>query len=64
MENVYRLINEDILLKFSDTQATSNQIVKGVALNVCDLAQSIRYYTKIGLVLKNKTDNSATLVCP
>lgn len=34
---VYKLINDDFLIKFDESQATSSQCIKGVCLNVTNL---------------------------
>lgn len=48
---IYRLINDDILFKFVEgTQATNDQLISGVCLNVTDMELSSKYWTKIGLV--------------
>jgi len=46
----YTMINDDIVFRFEkNTQAPSNQLVKGVCLNVTDMKLSTRYWTKLGL---------------
>lgn len=56
----YSLINDDFQIKFEDSQATSVQCIKGVALNVTNLEESVGFYEKVGLT---KTSDN-TLVCP
>lgn len=49
-EGVYSLINDDILLKFSP--------LPGVHLNVTNLEESTRYYTKIGMYVTQTVKKS------
>ena len=48
-DGVYRLINNDFLLKFEDSTAKNEQLVKGIVLNCTNLKESIAYYKSIGL---------------
>jgi hypothetical protein len=57
---VYRLINDDFLIKFDDTQADSVQVIKGVGLNVTNLENSMSFWQMVGL---DKV-NDESLKCP
>mmetsp|Transcript_17478 Transcript_17478/g.29419 ORF Transcript_17478/g.29419 Transcript_17478/m.29419 type:complete len:132 (+) Transcript_17478:269-664(+) len=48
----YNFINGDFLLSFSDSTATSSQLVSGLTLNCADLELNYRFWQKIGLLKK------------
>ena len=49
-DKVYRLVNDDLLLRFDDSRAMGAQLIKGVEINTTNLAQATAYWRKIGLV--------------
>ena len=47
-DSTYRLVDNDFVLRFVDSTAPSEQLIKGLVLNVTDLEESNRFYKKIG----------------
>ena len=47
-DSTYRLVDNDFVLRFADSTAPSEQLIKGLVLNVTDLEESNRFYKKIG----------------
>ena len=45
------------MLRFDKTQAKSNQLVKGIAINVVEFDQAVRYWQKLGMKLHEGTTN-------
>ena len=59
-DGVFKLINDDFVLKFEDSKAEAGaQLVKGLELNVTDKEASLAFYEKVGMT---KSDNGA-LTC-
>ena len=52
VDGVYRLINDDLLFRFVDSQATGAQLIRGVELNTANLAAATDYWMRIGLTQK------------
>lgn len=53
-DEVLKMVNNDYLFKFEDTKASSNQLFKGIVLNVVDVEEAFIFYQKIGFIKENE----------
>jgi len=53
---VMRLVNDDFLFKFENSNASSNQLVKGLTLNSTDVTKTTEFYQTVGFTLSQASD--------
>ena len=61
-EGIYSIINDDMRIQFADQPAETSSLLFSMVLNVSDLQESVRYWSKLGLKLVAESETNAVFV--